>query len=166
MGVTNTQMNSRIFKRKGQLFIQTWHANCGFKKGLLQVDSKFDVKDKQYTDLCLSGSAFSSWIYRDAFDYHGRILEGGTPRNDKLLNTNISLGIDIKKKIGIDENTKVLLYAPTFRDSFMEKGCIENVEIDLLSILFKLEKNGEKWVCIIRKHVNSIGISCWRRYPT
>lgn len=156
--VTNTQISSKIFKRKGQLFIQTWHANCGFKKGLLQVDPKFDIKDDQYTDLCLSGSSFSSWIYRDAFGYHGRILEGGTPRNDKLLSANNSLVNDIKKKIGLNENTKVLLYAPTFRDSFMEKGHIENTKVDLPSILLELEKNDEKWICIIRKHVNSVGI--------
>ena len=52
----------------------------------------------------------------------------GTPRNDRLVNINDHDIYQIKKKIGIDSDCKVLIFAPTFRDHSNDKL---NVKVDL-----------------------------------
>ncbi|WP_256869151.1 CDP-glycerol glycerophosphotransferase family protein, partial [Enterococcus thailandicus] len=75
-------------------------------------------------DYLISPNAYSTEIFRSAFAYEGEILEIGYPRNDILLLPDNSEKIkQIRKKLTIAENQKVILYAPTWRDNqFIKKG--------------------------------------------
>ncbi|MBO4265503.1 MAG: CDP-glycerol glycerophosphotransferase family protein, partial [Clostridia bacterium] len=146
-----------IIKRKNQFFIQTWHGDTGMKKILL--DSKRrkgkPVNDSKYTDLAISGSELSVNKYHTAFNYHGEILKMGTPRNDRLVCRDLAAETRLKCKLNIEENAKILLYAPTFRAG----NGLQSVDVNINEVLKTLEdKYDQKWVCLIRAHSGSGGI--------
>ncbi len=76
-------------------------------------------------DYLLSPNAYSSKIFQSAFGYQGKILETGYPRNDCLIDpiAQVETPDQIRKKLGILTQQKVILYAPTWRDNeFFKKG--------------------------------------------
>lgn len=155
--ITNVDIATDIYKRKGQFFLQTWHGDRGFKKVLYDVEnqsrSSYKVMDNYLTDCCISGSTFCESVYRKAFRYNGEIMKVGSPRNDKLMqNSNSEERKTIRGRIGIRSEQKVLLYAPTFRDYSTGK---QTVEVDLESVLDCL---GDEWVCLLRAHEASKGL--------
>ncbi len=146
-------------KRNGQIYIQTWHGDKPFKKIL--NDASNDIKqyrrthsgysEKKLCDLVLTGSKTFKDIWRSAADYDGEFLEAGLPRNDCLFNTSNEDRNRIRKAIGISDNSRILLYAPTFRDHLTSAKTGSNINIsDVLSMIEK--KSGDKWVCIYRAH--------------
>lgn len=108
-------------KREGQYYVQTWHGNGPLKKieydapGLLKSYLELLDHDMGMVDLCLSGSAFNSMLYKRAFHYEGDVLECGCPRNDIFFNKKLNLN-KIRAGIGVAEDVAVILYAPTLRD--------------------------------------------------
>lgn len=159
--VTTNPLEKDIIKRKGQFFIQTWHGDRGFKRCLYEAwgyreGIKVDIFDNKYTDLCIAASEYGVDVYHKAFKYEGEILKIGMPRNDKLLNINMDEVETIKNRIGIDINTKILTYAPTFND--INNG-FQDAMIDIDETLDYLSKNGEKWICLVRSHSASKGIA-------
>ena len=84
--------------------------------------------------------------------YDGKMLEYGYPRNDILHSENIEqMSKDIKKKIGIPEGKKCVLYAPTWRDDeFYEKG---NYKFTLKLDLELMQKQlGNDYVVLLLTH--------------
>lgn len=152
--VYNCELKPNIAKRKGQLFIQTWHGDLGFKKILYANDLsplKEKILDEKLTDLCISGSDYSIRMYREAFRYKGEILKVGTPRNDQLVNPDLNRSIIIREKLGISLTDKVLIYAPTFRDNIKGE---QSVPIDLHKVLEVLNNSThENWICLVRSHL-------------
>ena len=153
--VTNTHNRSNIQKRpKGQFFIQTWHGDIGFKKVLYDIEANQNlvVQDEFITDLCIAASDYGESQYRTAFHYKGEVLRVGTPRNDKLICVDSQEENMTRKTLGIGTDAKVLIFAPTFRDSNKE---FQRVPIDMNKVLEILEAKGNKWVCLIRAHANT-----------
>ena len=158
--VTNEALTSHMYKRKGQFFIQTWHGDRAPKKVLYDAwaggKRPFPVMDEFMTDLCVAGSQIGKNVYRDAFHYHGEVLMTGSPRNDRLVINSEAEIKKIRNKLGIDNDTKIMMYAPTYRDNIKGK---EVMPVDLHRIIKLLEDRGEKWACFIRAHSHSAGIS-------
>ena len=159
MLVANIRMSS-FNKRKGQLYIQTWHGT-GPKKSekdsvavlnKAYIDSA--IKDCRQTDLMLSGSIyFSKWIRHSTWYTTGKILEAGTPRYDDFFNQKIydSLRKRVLAKYHIEEHIKLVIYAPTFR-SLTE---IDNYGFDSERLIKSLEeKFGGEWKLLLRFHPN------------
>ena len=77
-------------KRKGQLFVNTWHGSYAVKKIELDLpevrNNKWDMKELRTTsslvDVFISDSDFLSQMYRNAIGFKGCILKCGLPRND------------------------------------------------------------------------------------
>jgi CDP-glycerol glycerophosphotransferase len=145
-------------KNKNQYYIQTWHGNVGFKKIEKDIENKlprYYVKvaknDSLMIDFCISNGTFMTQIYNNSFWYSGKVLEFGSPRNDFLIN-NIDIGI-IKRKLHLLEDTRIILYAPTFRDDNIFDVC----KIDYTGVISALEnKSREKWIFLVRLHPNLI----------
>ena len=89
--------NTRTFygtkKRKGQCYIQTWHATIcikpiGLYRGALfpEMARIVSAYDSGMIDYVLSGSKWCDHMYRKGLLYRGRIIKTGTPRCDVLLN--------------------------------------------------------------------------------
>ena len=82
------------------------------------------IKNTSTWQYLISQNEYSSEIFKRAFDFKGEMLEIGYPRNDILINKNNREEIDeIKTKLNMPKDKKIILYAPTWRDNkFYAKG--------------------------------------------
>lgn len=123
-------------KNKKTKYIQTWHGTP-LKKLALDMDyidmsgnqdiSQYHDDFKKNTALweyLISQNSYSSEIFKRAFDFKGEMLEIGYPRNDILINKNKPEDIEeIKTRLNIPKDKKIILYAPTWRDNeYYAKG--------------------------------------------
>ena len=149
------------YKGRDTFYIQTWHGDRGLKAiGYLSENSKserFSGYDLDGCNLMVAGSDYGVKKARQGLHYNGEFIVEGMPRNDKLVNIDKyrDEAAEVRRQLGIDNNVKILLYAPTYRD---EKGS-QQCAIDIPSSIANLEANGEKWVCLIRSHSLSKGFS-------
>lgn len=156
--VDNFNRPHYMLKFPGQLYVQTWHGDRGFKKILFDMNTGEPFPDGAQMDLAVSGSDFGSRVYRSAFGYAGEILEAGCPRNDLLLNPPKGLSERVKKALGVPEGARVLLYAPTFRDATAGKP--QAAALDLEKARLALERaTGARWFCLSRGHDLNRGVS-------
>ena len=121
--INNTNFPGYFRKRPGQVYIQTWHGTPLKRLGRDIVDvvptgSYLRMMDREasYWDYLVSPSAYCSEIFPSTFGYKGTILETGYPRNDILINQASKRDL-IRRSLGIADGQKVVLYAPTWRDS-------------------------------------------------
>lgn len=127
--VSDTRMPGYLIKRKAATYVQTWHGTPLKRLALDMFDIKMEgegslagykkefVKNVSTWDYLISQNAYSTEIFRRAFAFDKEILEIGYPRNDILVNRNNAVEIrSIKKRLGLPENKKIILYAPTWRD--------------------------------------------------
>lgn len=162
--VSDSRMPNYIIKRKGVHYIQTWHGTPLKKLALDMVSvnmaGETDIekyKEKFYKntrtwDYLISQNHFSSEVFKSAFAFDKTMLEIGYPRNDILFSGNNKEYItDLKKKMGLPLDKKVILYAPTWRDNeYYEKGAYKfNQALDF--DLFR-KKLGDEYVCIVKYH--------------
>lgn len=156
--ISNVRLPFYWPKRKEQKYIQTWHGGLGIKKVEADVAEKLSPvyvmnakHDSEIADLMLSNSQWLTNLYKNSFWYNGEILESGLPREDIFTLP----CIDIRKKVyqyyQIEEKTKIVLYAPTFR----ENGNCDCYNIDFERLLSTLrEKTSSDWKIILRLHPN------------
>jgi len=146
-------------KKKGQIYIQTWHGSLALKK--IEADApslpiqyvNMAKNDSSVIDVILSGCEFKTNVYKNSFWYSGEVLNIGTPRADVFFNEEKIL--QNKKKVldfyNLEDDVKILMYAPTFRQSHN----LDIYKLDyskLESIL--VHKFGGKWKIIVRLHPN------------
>lgn len=161
--VTNSRMPLWLEKPKHTIYLQTWHGTP-LKK--LAADMKEVhmpgtttetykenfIKEARRWDVLISPNAYSTAIFRRAFQFNKTILETGYPRNDILINNNNAEAIsNIKAALGIPAGKKVILYAPTWRDDeFFEKGKYKfTLQLDLDELHRAL---GSQYVVLLRLH--------------
>lgn len=161
LGNTRTVYGTR--KRKGQCYIQTWHATLCIKpigkyRGNLfpkmaYIISKYDSK---LIDYVLSGSEWCDHMYREGLIYDGKIIKTGTPRCDVLVNQRAKKYQQFRKEYNIPADTKILLYAPTFRGGSQSTKRTVNTEestVDFERLVHTLEKRfGGRWFVFLRLH--------------
>jgi CDP-glycerol glycerophosphotransferase len=160
--INTHRIENDIRKRKGQMFIETWHGGLGIKKIEGDVpkvlDSKWEVLEISNTarlaDLFISNSKHLTNIYRRAFNYQGKIWKCGYPKNDMLMSDCTVARKTIRKWYSISNEVKIMLYAPTFRDCFWDG----QIDISVYDIGFKevceaLNKHWDgEWKLFIRWH--------------
>ena len=151
-------------KRKGQLYVETWHGGLGVKKVAGDIigeyaenrnKTRFFKNASDMADVFISNSDHLSIIYRRAFKFHGPIWKCGYPKNDLLINGNPEIGRKARRELGIPEGNKVLFYAPTWRLRFTRNQHIDmNVyDIDMQRLKQTLtEKFGGEWTMLLRFH--------------
>jgi len=155
------QKHFGMIKGRDSFYIQTWHGDRGLKAiGYLSENSKdkhFSGYDLEGCNLFVAGSDYGVRKARQGMRYEGEFIVEGMPRNDKLVNIGkyCEEAVEVRKRLGIDNDVKVLLYAPTYRDEKRSQQCA----IDIDQTVANLELNGEKWICLIRSHSLSKGFS-------
>lgn len=144
--------NMGIYKRKEQKYIQTWHGALGIKKILFHDDYNIIEKNLKDIDYLISNSEFENQVYKDNFtNCEKKILTYGHARNDIFFKTNSEIKKKIFNEFKLKENTKILLYAPTFRDNFNVNAT--GINLDFLKEF--LQKSTDwKWEILIRLHHN------------
>ena len=158
--VTNSGMQNWMVKFDDQFYVQTWHGDRGFKKIRLDIDPnhKYFRLEGPRIDLAVSGSTFGSGVYRTGMGAKKEILEVGCPRNDLLVQNPPETARRVRERLGIAEETRVLLYAPTFRAA--DTGGRQDAGLSLERVRATLEEaTGEKWLCVTRSHEVARGIA-------
>ncbi|MBO0460986.1 CDP-glycerol glycerophosphotransferase [Enterococcus sp. DIV2371] len=145
-------------KRKGQFYLQTWHAGFGLKRiennaadKLKPRYVKLAKKDSQMCDLLVFES---SDLFKDIgkmFWYDGEIFREGVPRNDVIVNNDPTIIRKVYDYYQIPADKKIVLYAPTFR-----AGELIKVSPDFLEQVRKAftDKFGVEYMMLIRLHPN------------
>ena len=163
--VCNESMQEGLHKKKGQLFIQTWHGDRGIKRILYDAwehgERPAKVMDEELADLFVVGSDYAQNRIKSAFHYYGEVLATGCPRNDRLVSPENETGVRqalAKLAGGLDAadltDCRLLLYAPTLRANH---PVLEGA-LDIERTLDHLEAKGGRWVCLVRAHPKSLGI--------
>ncbi len=151
-----------VEKRNKQFYIQTWHGGTALKKIEKDAEGKLDsiyeknaIHDSKMVNVMISNGRFCTEMYKRAFWYNGKIAEYGSPRADILLKRDsYKLINDIKNRIGVCSTKKIVLYAPTFRNS----GSLEPYNIDYDRLVKNLNhKFNNDWVILFRLHPKLAG---------
>ncbi len=157
--VDNIRHSHHLQKRKGQYYIQTWHATVPLKKTEQEVFNLGQyyiinaVRHAIDTDLMYSNNDFHKYRFENSFWYHGPVLKCDVPRMSVLLNTPSGLRSHFCERYGIDKNKKIVLYAPTFRGS----GNIGPIVWDYNRVLRALgSRFAQDYVMLLRLHPNIV----------
>jgi len=160
--VDNWRKHDYLKFDRRQIYLFSPHHDRSFKHGL------FSCKDpnrlygrvlESRAHAATIGSSFNRKFLRKAYRFKGQYIAAGLPRNDILVKNDPADEARIRKKLGISEDTGILLYAPTFRDANLETGMLQHVELDLMHTLDVLESStGKTWVCLYRAHYFSNGL--------
>ena len=157
--VVNTRQAGRLVKRPQQVLLSTWHGTplkkLGFDMGNIYIQNprtkESYIHDSSAWDYFISPNRFSTEIFRRAFAYDGEILETGYPRNDILFNADENKINQIKEKLNLPDDKKVILYAPTWRDD--DSYDVGKVKFKLKLDLEKLEKAiSDEYIVLVRNH--------------
>lgn len=150
-------------KRNNQLYIQTWHATIGFKAvGLFRGDAFPKIArlvsewDSGLADYFLSNSRYCDDVYPKKLLYSGPTLRVGSPRVDPLINDKDRLHMKLRKRLGIEKDMKLLLFAPTFRGGSQQgekQVTAETPQIDFDRLIATLKNRfGSDWKVLLRLH--------------
>lgn len=162
--VFDSRQTDIFLKRKGSVFIQTWHGtplkklaldmtvlNMGGHTDLGNYQDRFLLSVKSW-DYLISQNSYSTAIFKRAFDFQKEIWEVGYPRNDILVNDNTTQRIEeLKVRLGIPMDKKIILYAPTWRDDeYYSSGKWKiNLHLDLKKLHSELN---DKYFLLIKTH--------------
>ena len=137
--------------RKKQYVINTWHGGGAYKKVENErPDANYFTGKRaafcaENIDLFVAScKEQEDQMIRTTYSYEGEVLRSGTPRNDKLVTGQIRDMADrVRKRYQIPEDGKIVLYAPTYRQTEIP------VELDCDRLL---EHLGESWYVLSRYH--------------
>lgn len=165
--IFNITLPEHISPGPGQVYLQCWHGTplkrLGFDitgegnamNSLPEIRRKYRLEGEK-VDWFLSPSPFASACFRSAWQLErwgkgDAILEVGYPRNDPLVNAPADAGRTIRRRLGIPEGKRVILYAPTFRDDqhISGQGYAYDPAVDFALLR---EALGENYVILFRAH--------------
>ena len=122
--VTNDNLPSWFSKREGQRLLQTWHGtpikrllNDAAPGAVSLVYRRLMARQVPQWDLLLAQNEEARRNLCSAMGYTGDVLVGEYPRNAGLLG-GTRVRYQVRAELGVPEESPVLLYAPTWRESF------------------------------------------------
>ena len=172
--INNSRAPEYIFPKADQIYLQCWHGTPLKRLGcdmvsettsalnsIQELIERYKLEGTKW-DYLLSPSHFVSECLTSAFNLKPQwveknILELGYPRNDAIVNTCAdtkalaSLKNRMTEQLGIKDGKKILLYAPTFRDSEYKSGLGYTQDIMIDFDLLQKELSNE-FVILFRAH--------------
>ncbi|WP_300784606.1 CDP-glycerol glycerophosphotransferase family protein [uncultured Acetatifactor sp.] len=161
--IDNSRKQLEARKRRGQIYIQTWHAKLGFKPTCLDRGKSFSriaylvsKHDSDMIDYVLSNSKWYDDTLPTGMIYDGFVLRTGSPRCDILVNDRTVVRKKVREAYHLEEDAKILMYAPTFRGG--SQGTDRAIAVnqgfpDFGRLLGALEKRfGGTWYLFLRLH--------------
>jgi CDP-glycerol glycerophosphotransferase len=97
-------------------------------------------------DILLAQNPYSQGVFRRAYAYTGAIWQEGYPRDDLLVTGDAAA---VRARLGIPQDTTVLLYAPTWRDDRPD-------HVDHLDVAAFASQLGDGYVTLIRGHSRTL----------
>lgn len=147
--VTNVMIERALnFKGKHTYYFFTTHGVLLKCDGPDLKQYKFSSRAKMKYDCCLAQSEYEKMICQRMFQIKADIVKIlGYPKDDILVHYTEERRNEIRKKLGIPEGKKAVLYAPTYRE---EKSLRESFNMDV-----------EKW----RKYLSKDYVLLYRAHP-
>ncbi len=156
--VSNAALPYYYRPRPGQQYLQTWH---GTPLKRLDRDVTGDHLSLGYMErmgrevrgwtALLAQNEFSHEVLPPAFGYAGPVLTTGYPRNDRLGDPQVR--DDVRARFGAGPDDRVVLYAPTWRETQKAGGGFGWVM--LLDVARLREEMGDDVVVWVRGHGNT-----------
>ena len=161
--LTNSGGYSYLPLKKGTCVINTHHGGGAYKKmgrymytdtWLFRHDLMLSAKQttvflstcKRFTEIAVDSLLMPENIF----------WEIGMPRNDMLINRNRKQYNEIRKKLGLKDDEKLVLYAPTYRkpnDNYFKESIAISYGIDCERVCRALSRRfGGKWKFGFRLH--------------
>lgn len=160
--IDNSRKNRYVRKRKGQYYLQTWHAPFSPKYIEAEAENKLpreyivgSIRDGRNIDAIVVDGITQEKQFRRVFylNPYVEFLRIGLPRFDYLYNNknNSQLIHKLRVKYGFSDEDFVVLYAPTFRDNYrMDAYCFA---IDEINMAFR-KRFKKECKTIVRLHPN------------
>lgn len=159
-----------------QTYIETWHGAIGIKRFNAEEVKELKWKRDAYTSAkyisyLISNSTLEDEIYRECYWKTNPILKFGHARNDILCEGDTPRVLEIRRRVrdyfGIAPETKICLWAPTFRDPVPgRESDMTPYMIDYEGLRVALaERFGGNWVVLSRLHFKTIKQLKIRNWP-
>ena len=178
--VANIPSPCYVPRREKQFMIDTWHGGGAYKRIGISVpkqetlskspkkvisasdtsdNAKWEVYKAYYnaldTSLFLSSSKkFTDVMYDSQMLPKETYLEIGLPRNDVFFGDYTAISKKAKTALGIENNKKVILFAPTYRGNVKNQQYEMNLNIQMCLDAAR-ERWGGEWVFAFRMHIHS-----------
>lgn len=156
--ITNTSIERGLkFKSKETIYINTWHGTAikKIEKDHQNKAVKFKVSQ---ADVYFAQSKYDVEVFSRAFGVdREKIVIAGLPRNDELAHSVSEKELnDIKRKLNIPFDKKIILYMPTYREfNKNENGSYIKPPIDINKWKQKL---GNDFVLLFRAHHETVSV--------
>ncbi len=150
-------------KRPGQFYVNTWHGSLGIKR--IDVDwnnaDDFRAANVEALDAVPTNSDFEEGVFASSPFAPAPRFRIGHPRNDVFfLDSDVKDAIrrKVRAALGLDEDGRIALFAPTFRDNALADGACM---YDFAAWKRALEKRfGGNWTVAMRLHpMDAIALS-------
>ena len=140
--ITNVNIERGLaFKKKGTIYINTWHGT-GPKKGGNAVAGRKDYDFSRVDILCIDGRYMHDVMLRYFGADEGSFLYSGRPREDELFRFTEEDRLRIRNQLGIGKSKKIILYMPTWREYEAQK----------INYSLWREMLGDNYVVLVRAH--------------
>lgn len=149
--IINDWLRNRYRPRRHQTVMQTWHGTMLKKLALTRSrhgmrPALATLRERSRWDILLAQNSFAAGVFRRAYAYFGPIWQEGYPRDDVLASGDREA---VLARLGIEPDTTVLLYAPTWRDDKPE-------HVDHLDVSRFAAALGPDYVTLIRGHSRTL----------
>lgn len=160
--IANTRIPESIKKKDGQIYLQCWHGTPLKKLGVdipappeeLETTRRVLHKDTERYSYLISPSEYFTEKMTSALDLaatgkEGAVIETGYPRNDAIVVHTDEDEKRVRRDLGISEGSKVILYAPTYREDNRKNDYEYSEPLNLDSFINSLP---EDHVILFRAH--------------
>ena len=151
--VVNDWLRKRYKARPHQTVLQTWHGTmlkkiANDRPGQSLRATIASVLESRRWDVLLSQNDHSTQVLRRAYGFRGPVWQEGYPRDDGLATPD---GAEIRRRLGIEPGTTVVLYAPTWRDDRL-------AHVDHIDVAAFTDALGPEHVTLIRGHSRTLRV--------
>ena len=179
--ITNYRMLDHLIPRPGQNYVQCWHGTPLKRLGCdLEIQGnamntigeihRMYRQDSRRFRWLLSPSPFATEKFITAWDLAAQgktdcVIEEGYPRNDRLFSLAPEALEQTRRKLGLspEDDRKIVLYAPTWRDNQHRSGVGYVYDLPLNPQAFA-DALGDRVVLLCRFHYLVAGAFNFRRY--
>ncbi len=158
--IVNDWLRKGFSPKRHQTVLQTWHGtmlkHLALGRPGVGLRTRIAIhRESRRWDLLLSQNPHATEQFRSSYAYRGPIIETGYPRDDALaravLGPHALNPVPVRaarQALGVRDEQRVLVYAPTWRDRGITL-------VDDLDVVALAEALGEGWTVVVRGHTRT-----------